>query len=256
MADPTLSVAVNAAAKLGSAVVAGRYRPIGQPRVGGREERRQVYTRFQEAVVVYVMQIRDSRISPEAMGLEANQRKPYIDALMTATTELAQALYEVRLVGNPGPIEAAETVRQAVGNSFDAAAARRGALTDGEAELYARAMREFTSACRLDLWYQPRGWQLWRAGWWKQRWVRITGRRPDPVTEQSPTPAAERAAQPDGVRPPDAVFGGGGGVIDEGLLNRGGMISGTVMGSLVQTGVDVTGVVIARASKNDEDAKS
>ncbi len=83
MTDP-LSLGANAAGKIGSAVAASYAR--------GRDERRQVYRRFQEAVVVYVMQVRDSRISPEAMGLAPDQRKPYIDAFIKATTELALAL--------------------------------------------------------------------------------------------------------------------------------------------------------------------
>jgi hypothetical protein len=168
MVDPTFGTVASAAAKLGSAVV-GRYNPAGQPRVGGREERRHVYTRFQEAVVKYVMQIRDSRISPEAIGLEPPDRKPYIDALIAATIEMAQALYEVRLVGDPGTINAAENVREAVSQSFDAAAIERRSLTSAEVGAYANAMNQFTSACRIDLWYQPRWWQLWRAGWWTMR---------------------------------------------------------------------------------------
>lgn len=154
-------MAASAATKLSSAIVANHKR--------GRDERRQVYRRFQEAVVAYVMQIRDSRISPEAMGLQPSERKPYLDALVKATTELAQAMYEVRLVGNPGPVAAAEAVRQAINNSFDAAAARRENLTDEEAGLYAQAMQIFTEACQRDLWYRPPWWQVWRVSWWRAR---------------------------------------------------------------------------------------
>jgi len=203
MTDP-LWAAASAATKIGSAVVARHYKAIGQQRVGGREERRQVYTRFQEAVVVYVMQIRDSRISPEAIGLEPGQRKPYIDALMTAMTELAQALYEVRLVGNPAAIEAAETVRQAISDSFDAAAARRENLTDEETERYARAMHAFTTACRLDLWYQPRWWQIWRGSWWKNRWSRGEKRQVKTGAGRASSPATLRPATHGGY---DVVFG-------------------------------------------------
>jgi hypothetical protein len=160
MTDP-LGLGARAVTKLGSAVAASYSR--------GRDERRQVYRRFQEAVVVYVMQIRDSRLSPEAMGLQPSERKPYIDALMKATTELAQALYEVRLVGNPGPIATAEALRQAISNSFDAAAARRENVTEDEANLYAQAMHAFTEACRRDLWYRPPWWQIWRVSWWRTR---------------------------------------------------------------------------------------
>jgi len=158
--DP-LSLGASAAGKIGSAVAASYAR--------GPDERRQTYRRFQEAVVVYVMQIRDSRISPEVMGLAPDQRKPYVDALVQATTELAKALYEVRLVGNPGPQAAAEALREAIANSFDAAASRREELTKDEVATYTRAMESFTDACRRDLWYQPPWWQIWRASWWQAR---------------------------------------------------------------------------------------
>jgi hypothetical protein len=208
MVDPTFGAVTSAAAKLGSAVV-GRYHPTGQSRVGGREERRRVYTRFQEAVVAYVMQIRDSRISPEAIGLEPSARKPYIDALMAATVEMAQALYEVRLVGNPGTINAAENVRDAISRSFDAAAIERRSLTSAEVRAYANAMNEFTSACRIDLWYQPRWWQLWRAGWWKMRLKRGTkeGRAATRQQEAVGIQVGTSAVQANSFVPHDVVFG-------------------------------------------------
>jgi hypothetical protein len=165
MTDP-LSLGAGAAGKIGSAVAASYAR--------GRDERRQAYRRFQEAVVVYVMQIRDSRISPEAMRLAPDQRKPYVDALMQATMELAKALYEVRLVGNPGPQAAAEALREAIAGSFDAAADRREELTKEEVARYTHAMESFTEACRRDLWYQPPWWQIWRVSWWQARRQRDT----------------------------------------------------------------------------------
>ena len=138
---------------------------------------------------MYVMQVRDSRISPEAMGLAPDQRKPYIDAFIKATTELALALYEVRLVGSDGPRESAEALRRAVGESFDAAFARREALTDEEADKFTRAMEAFTEACRRDLWYQPPWWQIWRVSWWKARWQHARGPVPGPVVQVAPTGA-------------------------------------------------------------------
>jgi hypothetical protein len=209
VADPTFGAVTSAAATLGSAVV-GRYHPAGQSRVGGREERRRVYTRFQEAVIAYVMQIRDSRISPEAIGLEPSARKPYIDALIAATTEMAQALYEVRLVGNPGTIDAAENVRDAISRSFDAAAIERRSLTSAEVRAYVNAMNEFTSACRIDLWYQPRWWQLWRVGWWKMRLTRGAKERGVAATSQQTAigvKAGTSAAQGNSSAPKDVVFG-------------------------------------------------
>lgn len=212
MTDP-LSLGAGAAGKIGSAVAASYTR--------GRDERRQAYRRFQEAVVVYVMQIRDSRISPEAMGLAADQRKPYVDALMQATTELAKALYEVRLVGNPAPRAAAEALREAIGDSFDAAAGRRQELTKDEIARYTRAMESFTEACRRDLWYQPPWWQIWRASWWRAR------RNRNPATAASlPVPVPVQAV----TTGRDVVLGG---PIAASSNSSAGMV-GIVMGSGVQ----------------------
>lgn len=156
MTDP-LSLGASAAGKIGSAVAASYAR--------GRDERRQVYKRFQEAVVAYVTQGRDNRIS----RLPTEQQKPYVDARMKAITEFFQALYGVRLVGNEGPRAAAESLCEAIGDPFDAAAAHRGELTKEEVDRCWRALETFTAACRPDLGYQPLWWQVWRPNWWRAR---------------------------------------------------------------------------------------
>lgn len=156
MTDP-LSLGVSAAGKIGSAVAASYTR--------GRNERRQVYKRFQEAVVAYVVQVSDSRIS----RLPAEQQKPYVDARMKAITEFFQALYEVRVVGNDGPKAAAESLCEAIGDPFDAAAAHREELTKEEVDRCWRALEAFAAACRPDLGYQPLWWQVWRPHWWEAR---------------------------------------------------------------------------------------
>ena len=156
MTDP-LSLGASAVGKIGSAVAAGYTR--------GRDERRDIYKRFQEAVVSYVVQFRDSRIS----GLPAGQQRPYVDARMKAITEYFQALEGVRVVGNEGPRAAAESVREAIGDPFDAATAHREELTKEEADECWRALESFTAACRPDLGYQPLWWQIWRPSWWRAR---------------------------------------------------------------------------------------
>jgi hypothetical protein len=181
------------------------------------------------------MQIRDSRLSPEAMGLRPSERKPYIDALMKATTELAQALYEVRLVGNPGPIAAAEALRQAINNSFDAASARRENVTEDEADLYAQAMHAFTEACRRDLCYQPPWWQIWRASWWRARRRGIKNSQSE-LTREALNDTGTQVCAP---TRHDVAFGVGPGLssYNIGSLNTfGDRIVGTVMGGVVQTG--------------------
>jgi hypothetical protein len=230
MTDP-LSVAASAVQTLGSAAAASYAK--------GRDERRQVYRRFQEATVAYVMQIRDSRLSPEAMGLAPDQRKPYIDALMKATTELAQALYEVRLVGNPGVVEAAEAVRQAISDSFDAAAARRESLTADESRKYAEAMQAFTTACRIDLRYQPRWWQIWRGGWWRTRRDQMRTRREGPAATNGLAPPA---AQVNSASSYDVAFGVAtdprARIVYGGPTNSGLMIVGTVVDGFAANPID------------------
>lgn len=204
-----------------------------------------MYRRFQEAAVVYVMQIRDSRLSPEAMRLEPGQRKPYIDALMKATTELAQALYEVRLVGTPGPIEAAEAVRQAINSSFDAAAARRESLTTEEADRYAQAMEEFTAACRRDLWYQPPWWQIWRINWWRAR--RRRAEEPQQGKAVLTTATMSGGIQINAAMGNDVVFGGA----DTRNAISGGQVIGTVMGPVIQSR-EINGVVFGPPKTTEE----
>jgi hypothetical protein len=234
MADP-LSAAASAATKLGSVAAAHYSR--------GRDERRQVYRRFQEAVVVYVMQIRDSRLSPEALGLQSSERKPYIDALMKATTELAQALNEVRLVGNLGPIATAEALKQAINDSFDAAAARRENLTEDEVVVYAQAMHAFIEACRRDLWYQPPLWQLWRPSWWRARRQGGREKRARQQRESPTGPSVDSHTPAKG----DVVFG-----VDSSNPERSsvtncfdGRIAGTVTATVLYGGI------VYRAPKNE-----
>lgn len=170
MPEPSVVTAVGIAAKAGSALLSSRFRPAGQVRLGGREERRQTYSRFQEAAVSYVVHLQDGRLSPSALGLPISECKPYLDGLMVATKELAQALYEVRLVGNPAPIYAAEelnAILYELGASFDSE------MVESLLGQYAITMSAFIAACRSDLWYQPRWWHLWRASWWQLRWARL-----------------------------------------------------------------------------------
>jgi hypothetical protein len=156
MVDP-LSLGASAAGKIGSAVAAGYTRD--------RDERRHVYTRFQDAVVAYVTQVRDSPIA----RLPAEQQKPYVDARMNAITEFYQALWQVKAVGSNGAGAAAESLCEAIGNPFDAAAAHRTGLTKEEADRCWRALETFIAAYKLDLGYPPLWWQVWRPYWWSAR---------------------------------------------------------------------------------------
>jgi len=156
---------------------------------------------------------------------------------MKATTELAQALYEVRLAGNPGPIEAAEALRQAINNSFDAAAARRENLTQEEVDRYAQAMEAFTIACRRDLSYQPSWWQVWRPNWWRARRRSAKERRSGPPA--SVATGSGRLIQVAGPMAQDVVFG-----TQDTCNTISGTVIGTVMGSVVQAG-DIQNIVFS-----------
>ncbi|MBE8524238.1 hypothetical protein ILP97_43325 [Amycolatopsis sp. H6(2020)] len=224
MTDP-LGLAASTAKNISSTVTSGYKR--------ARDERRQVYRRFQEAVIAYVMQVRDSRISPEAMGMKPNERKPYIDALMKATTELAQALYEVRLVGNPGAAAAAESVLQSINGSFHAAATRRENLTAEEAQSYAWAMQAFTEACRRDLQYRPPWWQVWRANWWRTHIRRAKKVQSSQASEK----LNSHKAPPQDPMASDVVFG----LADKVIGPVRNCYSIHVVGNVLQT-IDPTGV--------------
>lgn len=165
MVDPGLGTVASVAAKLGSAALRRRDQPLGLPRVGGKEERRQVYTRFQDAALAVCLYL----------DREEGGRIRNSDENRAIILELFSAEYELRLVGNQGPIEVAmqlSTVLTRPGG--------RGG--DGFAVL-----NRFTAVCRLDLWYQPSSWHVWRIAWWKLRWPVIKGwfrRKPELPEDQ------------------------------------------------------------------------
>ncbi|WP_432198901.1 hypothetical protein [Streptomyces sp. bgisy027] len=88
--------------------------------------------------------------------------------------ELLQAYLDLRLVANPGPLEAADQVLTAHGAVMDLGLeSSRDAVADAVNSVVAR-QREFTDVCRDDLWYRPKSWQPYRRGWlaawrWRRR---------------------------------------------------------------------------------------
>jgi hypothetical protein len=145
----------------------------GGVRLGGREERREVYRRFQDALV-------DSSSFADVLRLErtfsgpfmaARHRRDLMAQMHQHRTELLKAYADLRLVANPGPLAAANTALNALTESFDAGA---GIKEDALQKIRARigeAQREFTDVCRDDLWYLPQRWQVHRRIplWWKAR---------------------------------------------------------------------------------------
>ncbi|MFF7610732.1 hypothetical protein [Streptomyces lavendulae] len=174
MPEP-ISVAATAAARTAASAVSKKLLARTAPRLGGREERRAVYARLQHALaeaVSFAQLLRlERQFAPPIMG--HRQRRELALMVHERQTELLQAYLEVRLVGNAGPIAAADGVMDKSSAVLDNVSA---GAEEFEASLWAamEAQREFTDICRADLWYLPQWWQLYRWAWWTSRvkWLR------------------------------------------------------------------------------------
>ncbi|MFF5001724.1 hypothetical protein ACFY3G_02755 [Streptomyces phaeochromogenes] len=175
MVDPS-TAAASGLAKTVSSVVAKKLTSKSGTRPGGREERRQVYARFQAATmeaISYAEMLRmESKHSWPLMGARRMREL----ALMTheRRTELFAAYFELRLVANPAPLNAGEDAMTTAAEVLEGPAARKQQVFDAAATRAIEAQRLFTDACRDDLWYLPQWWQVHRrlARWLKGRKAR------------------------------------------------------------------------------------
>lgn len=145
-------------------------------RLGGREERRQVYGRFQEstvAVLTYAEEVRLLR-KQHRVWVPRRARERLTERTVTLSTEMLQAYMDLRLVANPEPFRAADALLTAVREISDVFNAGNAAYEE-KIEAFGAASRAFVEACRLDLWYLPQWWQVWRGSWWRARWMSWRG---------------------------------------------------------------------------------
>ncbi len=158
------SAAASGLAKTVSSVVAKKLTSQTGTRLGGREERRRVYARFQAATmeaISYADLLRaESKHSWPFMGARRMREL----ALMTheRRTELFAAYFELRLVANLVPLNAGEDAMTTAAEVLEGPSGRKQAAFDAAAEKAIEAQRLFTDACREDLWYLPPWWQVHR----------------------------------------------------------------------------------------------
>ncbi|MCI3277510.1 hypothetical protein [Streptomyces cylindrosporus] len=187
MVDP-ISAAASSAAKTVTSALTKQLQSKAGVRLGSRNERRQVYARFQAAVTQahagaarWYLEMRlyavflGKRRRPLVLSPKGARRatSEALGQMSLNHTETLQAYLDLRLVANPRPLEAADVVLERLTAVFDLTVAATDDQVNEAIFRVIEAQREFTDVCRDDLWYLPTRWQVYRVAWWKaRRWRR------------------------------------------------------------------------------------
>ncbi|MGI5196563.1 hypothetical protein ACQEVY_23425 [Streptomyces sp. CA-288835] len=186
MVDP-ISVAGSSAAKALTSVLTKRLQSKAGLRLGSRDERRQVYARFQGAVTDSVASHTAVRVEQSLHTVWLGKRASIsfrpsaaysaasaaIAQLRQAESELIQAYLDLRLVANPEPLRAADVIVERIGELQALHPSVKVPEMLATANGVFDSQREFTDVCRDDLWYLPKRWQVYRPAWWSaRRWRR------------------------------------------------------------------------------------
>ncbi|MET8183776.1 hypothetical protein [Streptomyces sp. NPDC005336] len=151
---------IKATGSVASALV-GRYRPVGVPRLGSREDRAEAYRRLLDASTRsfnYAYQF--AHLKREAGRAAHKLLLGQTPQAWEVSSELISALHGVRLCGSVHVIAAAETLVEATSNlELNEKSARR---SQRQAEAVVTAQRAFLDACREDLAYTARWYQVRR----------------------------------------------------------------------------------------------
>ncbi|MEV3857740.1 hypothetical protein AB0J38_25870 [Streptomyces sp. NPDC050095] len=175
MVEPTTAAGAGAIKAISQAVTKKLTAKSGT-RLGGRDERRLVYARFQSAMIEALSFAQHLRVENQFARRPFGDRRLRELAFMAheRQVEFMAAYFELRLVANRRPLEAGEAAMIAAADLLDSAVdpdddAFRARIAEGF-----ETQREFTDACRDDLWYQPRWWQAHRrvSIWWQDRRAR------------------------------------------------------------------------------------
>jgi hypothetical protein len=173
MVDP-VSAAVSAATKAAVTAAGKSVAAKGGTRLGSRNERRAVYTRFQAATVEalsFAQYLRmENKIAP-LVSVTTRVQRELAAKTHAAQTELMQAYMEFLLVSNPGPAEAGEAMLSGVSDLLGLSTKNEVAF-DAQLKVATKAQLAFVEACRQDLWYLPQRWQFYRPSWWRAAWSR------------------------------------------------------------------------------------
>lgn len=167
MVEPTSALVSGVSRALIGAVTKQLLSQIGT-KLGGRDERRQVYARFLDATVEGMVHARFLRtvayvvyprwISPGKSYHVAETSHRVLRAML-------QAYMDLRVAANPDPIEKADRLLERVTDLIETAA-KKGPDSDMAMERAGRAQRAFVDTARDDLGYLPRKWQIYRPRWW------------------------------------------------------------------------------------------
>ncbi|MFF3884044.1 hypothetical protein [Streptomyces sp. NPDC001914] len=192
MVDP-ISVGASSLAKAASNAVTKQLQSKAGVRLGSRDERRQVYARFQAAVTeayttmaatrleaqLYAMRVGPRRWTVTFRpGLATRATRQALHALRAQQSEVLQAYMDVRLVANPAPLEAADLVLDQLNAVFDLDLTVSNDDMTNAVSRVVEAQRAFIDVARDDLLYLPKRWQFYRAGWWTaRRWRKRQPRR-------------------------------------------------------------------------------
>ncbi len=169
------SAGIKATGSVASALI-GQYRPIGVPRLGSKEDRAQAYRRLLDASTYSFHHIYQfSHLQREAGRAAHKLLLGQLPRVWEISSELISALHGVRLCGSVHVIAAAETL---VAATSDMEMNERS--TDRfqqQAHAVVTAQGAFLDACREDLAYTVRWWQLKRRfREWRFRRAGQTGR--------------------------------------------------------------------------------
>ncbi|WP_073819569.1 hypothetical protein [Streptomyces sp. CB02261] len=138
-----------------------RYQPAGVPRLGSKEDRAGAYRRLLDASTrAFAYQYQFSNLRREA-GWSANKLLvAQMPTMWEISSELISALNGVRLCGSVQVIDAAENLVTAVGdlNMNE----KRKARFQLQAEALVTAQKIFLDACREELSYNARWYQILR----------------------------------------------------------------------------------------------
>ncbi|MGW1887774.1 hypothetical protein [Streptomyces sp. NPDC001970] len=156
----TAAAGVRAVGQITSAAI-GSYRPTGVPRLGSKEDRAAAYRRLLDASTrafscIYMFGHMRRTSGRAAYKLLIEQ----MPTMWEANAELLSALNGVRLCGTVQVITAAEELVTAA-SDMDMAE-RRARIAQQQADRMVEAQRTFLEACREDLAYTMRWWQVLR----------------------------------------------------------------------------------------------
>lgn len=158
---PSMATAALKSASSVTTAAIGRYRPTGIPRLGSKEDRNEAYRRLLDAstracTVSYMVSHMQREVGRAAHKFLIAQ----LPTLWEAGAELLSALHGVRLCGTVQVIAAAETL---VSATSDLEINERNAdVFQAQTAAMVAAQRAFLDACREDLAYATRWYQVLR----------------------------------------------------------------------------------------------